>query len=113
MSSLDLQMQTDMAMSQSRKLPNTNLGKDANVDRIRDTAVEFEAMFISQMMRPMFEGIKTAAPFGGGAGEDMWRSLQIDEYGKSIARSGGIGIADAVMQEMLKMQEMQEMQEER
>ena len=28
-----------------------------------------------------------------------------DEYAKLISRSGGIGIADAVLREMLKMQE--------
>ncbi len=105
----DFQIQTAQnALSQSQKLPNAHVGKNANIESIRKTAQEFEAVFISQMMRPMFDGIETSAPFGGGAGEDMWRSLQIDEYGKAIARSGGIGIADSVMKEMLKMQEMQE-----
>jgi hypothetical protein len=29
----------------------------------------------------------------------------VDEYGKAFARAGGIGIADAVLREILKMQE--------
>ena len=53
----------------------------------------------------MFATVRTDGPFGGGFSEDMWRSLQVDEYGKAIARSGGIGIADAVLRQILKMQE--------
>jgi hypothetical protein len=36
----------------------------------------------------------------------MWRSLQVVEYGKAIAQKGGIGIADSVFREMLKLQEV-------
>jgi len=57
------------------------------------------------MLKPMFESVKIDPPFGGGMGEDMWRSMQVDEYGKAIARAGGIGIADAVFREMIKQQE--------
>ncbi|MCK5546369.1 MAG: rod-binding protein [Rhodospirillaceae bacterium] len=105
MSSLDLQMQTDMAMSQSRKLPNIKNMGTANIEAMQKTAKEFEAMYISQMMRPMFEGSEAEAPFGGGQGEKMWKSLQIDEYGKAISNAGGVGIADAVMREMIMLQE--------
>jgi Rod binding domain-containing protein len=53
----------------------------------------------------MFAGIKTDGLFGGGAGEDTYRGLLNQEYGKAIARSGGIGLADTVTREILKMQE--------
>ncbi len=105
MNALDFQMQTDMAMSQSRKTPNMkNIGV-ANEAAMRKTAKEFEAMYISQMMRPMFEGIEAEEPFGGGQSEKMWKSLQIDEYGKAISNAGGVGMADAVMREMIMLQE--------
>ena len=32
----------------------------------------------------MFSGISTDGPFGGGEGEEMFRSLMIDQYGKAI-----------------------------
>lgn len=105
MSSLDLQMQADMAMSQSRKIPNMKSMGVANEAAMQKTAKEFEAMYISQMMRPMFEGIEAEEPFGGGQSEKMWKSLQIDEYGKAISNAGGVGIADAVMREMIMLQE--------
>ena len=74
-------------------------------DRIKQTAEAFEASFIAQMLRPMFEGLSTEAPFGGGQAEETWRSFLIDEMAKQTVRSGGIGLADQVMSTMLKMQE--------
>lgn len=74
-------------------------------DRLRETAEDFEASFIAQMLRPMFEGLSTEAPFGGGEAEGTWRSFLIDEMAKQTARSGGIGLADQVMATMIKMQE--------
>ena len=32
-------------------------------------------------------------------------SMMIDQYGQAMAKNGGIGIADAVERELLKMQE--------
>ena len=73
----------------------------------RKTSEDFEALFIAEMLGPVFEGLKTEGMFGGGSGEDIYRSLMVQEYGKAIARSGGIGIAETVQREILRMQEMQ------
>jgi Rod binding domain-containing protein len=71
----------------------------------RKAAEEFEAMFLSQMFGHIFEGIKADGAFGGGHAEKIYRSLLVDEYGKTMARAGGIGIADQVMKEILRHQE--------
>jgi Rod binding domain-containing protein len=92
------------SMNARPALPTLNKG--ANLAKIRETAQDFEAVFISQMIKPMFEGLKADNMFGGGQAEDMWQSQMITEYGKTIAKSGGIGIADAVMGEMIRLQEM-------
>ena len=76
-------------------------------DRMKQTAEAFEASFIAQMLRPMFEGISTEAPFGGGEAEATWRGFLLDEMGKQVARAGGVGLADHVMAQMIQMQEMQ------
>lgn len=67
-------------------------------------AEQFEKMFISEMLRPMFEGIETDGPFGGGNAEATFRPMLIEEYAGAIARGGGIGIADNVMAEILRLQ---------
>ena len=69
-------------------------------------AKEFESVFISQFLGSMFSGVKTDSMFGGGQGEEMFRSLMIDQYGKQLEQRGGFGLADAVSRQLLKFQEV-------
>ena len=71
----------------------------------REAAENFESVFLSEMFKLMFENLPTDGPFGGGAGEEMFRPLLVDEYSKQLSRQGGIGLSDAVHKEMLKLQE--------
>ena len=71
------------------------------------TAQDFEAFFLSQAMDSMFAGIESDKLFGGGEGENVYKSLLTQEYAKVAAKSGGVGIADAVQREILRMQEAQ------
>ena len=90
----------------SANLDGTTAPAAARTDaRICDAAMEFEAVFLSQMLGHMFAELETNGPFGGGQSEEMFRSLMINEYGRLISQSGGIGIADTVMAEMLEIQE--------
>ncbi len=73
--------------------------------KVRETAEQFEAFFIGQMMEHMMAGIEPNETFGGGSGEEMWRSMLNQEYGKEVAKSGRLGIADHVMKGMLQAQE--------
>ena len=73
--------------------------------RMRETAEAFEASFLAQMMKPMFEGLKTDGMFGGGQGEETWRSFMIEAMARQTVKAGGIGLADQVVAQMLRMQE--------
>lgn len=66
---------------------------------------QFEAVFISQFLGSMFADIPTDGPFGGGPGEEMFRSLMVDQYGQNIEKQGGFGLAPAVQRQLLKLQE--------
>jgi Rod binding domain-containing protein len=68
-------------------------------------AQQFEGVLMSQMLNEMFEGVKTDGMFGGGEGEEMFRSLMVDEYGKQIAQQGGMGLTAAVTRQLLSHQE--------
>ena len=78
----------------------------AQMAAVDKTAKEYEAGFVSAMLESMFAGIKTNKLFGGGSGEDMFRSLLNQEYGKAISERGSLGIADAIKREMLRLQEV-------
>ena len=84
--------------------PGANLSAAA-MDRIKKTAQDFEASFLSEMYKPMFQGLKTDGPFGGGEAEGTWRSFMIDAMAKQTVKAGGIGLSNVVMSEMIKMQE--------
>jgi len=72
--------------------------------KAKDAADKFEAQFMSQMLGQMFEGIETNGPFGGGFGEQMFRSMMTDAMAKKMTQAGGIGVSDTVQREILKMQ---------
>ncbi len=78
--------------------------KAGKIAAIAKTAKDFEASFLSSMLGQMFEGLDTSGPFGGGQGEQMFRSVLMDAFGKQITKAGGVGVAAAVQREMLKMQ---------
>lgn len=94
------QSRSDEAQLKAQLKAAGKSGQDA-----RQAAEEFEAVFISTMLASMFEGIKTDGPFGGGHGEQVYRSMLTEEYSNSIAQAGGIGIADSLTREILRLQE--------
>jgi len=72
---------------------------------LRRAAEEFEGVFLSQVLGDLNVSFTTPG-VGGSGGESPFASMLRDEYGKIISRSGGVGVADAVMREMLRAQEV-------
>lgn len=70
----------------------------------RRVAEDFEATFLAQMLQPMFAGIQTDGPFGGGNAEATWRGFLVDAMARQVAQGGGIGLADHVQRELLALQ---------
>ncbi len=93
-----------LLMLQSAKPPPQPTKTD-DLAAARRTAEEFESFFVARMLEHRFDGVSTEAPFGGGNGERIWRSFLIEEYGDLIAKTGGLGIADAVERQLLRAQE--------
>lgn len=71
--------------------------------RIQKTATEFEASFLQVMLGQMFDSVETGA-FGGGAGEEAFKSFLTESFAKSMAERGGIGLSKDIAREMLKLQ---------
>lgn len=82
----------------------------AEMKKIETTARDFEAVFISEMIKPMFNGLETDTMFGGGQAEEMFRSIMVQEYGKNMAQTGSIGIADHVKAHLINIQAEQHQQ---
>ena len=103
-----MQAQASVALNaslpQSAQANRMSMAGHQTTEQVRKSANEFESMFIGQMFQPMFDGLETDGLFGGGNGEQMFRSLLVNEYGKLLTQHGGVGFADAVMRTMLKAQ---------
>lgn len=99
-------MTTPLSVSPSLLAPTAQptAAELAKRGQIKRTAQEFESSFLSVMMQQMFTGISTDGPFGGGAGEEMFRSVLTDAMAKQVTKAGGIGVATSVEHEMLKLQ---------
>ncbi|MDJ1158459.1 rod-binding protein [Chelatococcus sp. SYSU_G07232] len=74
--------------------------------KARAVAQDFEKVFLEQMMDRMFKTEGSEGPLGdNGTGSDVYRSMLVKEYAGNITRTGGIGIADQVYREILRLQE--------
>jgi Rod binding domain-containing protein len=78
---------------------------DATKAKAKGSAQDFEAVFLNSMFQQMFTGIQGDGPFGGSGATGVWRSFLTDEYAKTFAKSGGIGIADQVYKSLIQQQE--------
>lgn len=96
---LQAQAQASQATSAAKGAPA------AGGSSMADAAQEFEAMFVAQLLQPMFKGVDMSGLGGKGPGSDVYKEMLVKEYGKVIAKAGGLGIADQVRDEMLRLQE--------
>jgi len=79
---------------------------EATQIKLRKAAEDFTAVALNELLKPMFDTADTAnGPFGGGPAEEQFKPLMIAEIAKQIARSGGLGLAEPVYQQMLRLQE--------
>ena len=72
--------------------------------KAKATATDFEAMFLNSMFSQMTSGIKGEGPFGDTPGTGVWRSMLTEQYSKSFARAGGVGISNDVYRTLILQQ---------
>ena len=74
--------------------------------QMRQVAQAFEGQVLSLLLKPVFATVAAGrGAFGGGAAEETWRPMLVAEFGKVMAAAGGVGLADAVLRQMLLHQE--------
>ena len=89
--------------STSYTLPPSPQGEkdgERGKDDIKKAAKEFESYFIYYMLKEMRKTIPADSLFGGGRGEEIYRSFQDEELAKSMVESGGIGLSDIIIRDL-------------
>lgn len=75
--------------------PSGDFSKQPDRDALRAVALRLEAVFLSEMLKSAgVEGMSGA--FSGGAGEAQTASFLRDAQAKEIAKTGGIGLSEAI-----------------
>jgi peptidoglycan hydrolase FlgJ len=72
--------------------------------KAKSTAQDFEAMFLNSMFAQMTSGLKGEGPFGDTPGTGVWRSMLTEQYSKSFAKAGGVGISNDVFRTLIMQQ---------
>ena len=72
--------------------------------KAQSTATDFEAMFLNSMFSQMTSGLKGDGPFGDTPGTGVWRSMLTEQYSKSFAKAGGVGISSEVYRTLILQQ---------
>lgn len=72
--------------------------------KAQKTATDFEAMFLNAMFSQMTSGLKGEGPFGDTPGTGVWRSMLTEQYSKSFANAGGVGISSEIYRTLILQQ---------
>jgi flagellar protein FlgJ len=88
-------------------IPMLKVDKSApGYEKMHKQATELEGVFLNTLMKEMFSSIKAdEASFGGGFAEETWRGMQAEQFAGALAEQGGIGLADQLMGDLLRLQE--------
>ena len=70
-------------------------------------AQNFEGMFLNSMFSQMTSGLKGEGPFGDTPGTGVWRSMLTEQYSKSFAKAGGVGISNEIFRTLILQQAKQ------
>ena len=76
--------------------------KNKNEAKLRETAQDFEAIFIRQMFKEMRNTVHHEGLIEKDNASDTYDQLQDMEAARIAARQGGIGLADLMMQQLMK-----------
>jgi len=105
-SSMTTQSQSFAAQANLAMTQGQSTSAPGNSQDLRQAAEKFSGMFMSQMFTHMFEGVGKDSMFGGGPGEEMFKSVLTDEYGKAAAKSNSLGLTDKIMHALIAQQEV-------
>ena len=74
--------------------------------KAKKQADDFETMFLEQMTDRLTASDGTEGPLGeNGTGGGIWRSQLSQQYAQQIQKSGGVGLSDQILRDLIGLQE--------
>lgn len=97
---IDAQMARFHAMNNRVDQASRSAGSGA-VDKLREVSLEFEALFVEQMLDSMRQTVHRENDIlDGGMAEDIFEDMLYQEYSRIMAKTGSLGLADIVYDEL-------------
>lgn len=95
----DIGMQQYNNISAERNKSNL---KTNDQELLKEACLDFEALFIKQMLDSMRKTVGKTGLIDGGMAEDVFEDMLYDEYAKVMSRSADLGIAEMMQQQLAK-----------
>jgi Rod binding domain-containing protein len=76
----------------------------ADQRKLRDTANEVESLFLTQMLKTMRQASVVKGGPLTGQGQQMYTDMMDEQLGRTLAKSGGLGLADLLIRDILRRQ---------
>lgn len=77
----------------------------APAGQVKETARQFEAFFIHQMLEHMSEGIESPEVYGGGSAENIFRSMLNEKIADEVSHNSNLGIAETIEKQIQRYQD--------
>jgi flagellar protein FlgJ len=75
-----------------------------NIERLQETARELEGVFLGLLMKAMRSTVGNGGLFQNGSDSQTYRDMFDQEVTRSMARAGGIGLAQMLLRDQLRRQ---------
>lgn len=72
--------------------------------KLRESAREFEAIFIQQMLKRMRSTVQKSGLISGGRAEEIFQEMLDEKYADNIGRSARLSLADLIYRELKNSQ---------
>ena len=75
--------------------------KPAEVQRLRQAAQEFEAIFVQQMLKTARTSTPDPGPMASGASSEIYRDMVDQQLARSVSGGGGLGLGKLLIQSLV------------
>lgn len=90
----------NVSQYKSNEIALKNKVKVNKKSKLYKTAVEFESLFIKQMLNAMKKTVNKTGLMEGGMAENIFEDMLYDEYAKKMAETSKFGLAETIYKQL-------------
>ncbi|MGM0607064.1 MAG: rod-binding protein [Candidatus Muiribacteriota bacterium] len=92
------EVSTLSSISRQNSIENKSMPK--NVEKLKETCNEFEAIFAQQMLKAMRETVNKTGFVDGGNAEEIFQSMLDEEYANKMSKEGDLGLSEMLFEQL-------------